>query len=236
MKRVALVLVMVALACTGAFLYQRSASHFAVAAGASPSAASSKAVSAKTATPESAASAKPASAVAHEGGETRDLRLGAFQFSVPVDWMQTNTGTRREVAFGTRDGRLGVSVQLVPATVSKAFLAAHAKHPLPEMTASLDPAQSARLTVNGLPVTVTGGTVGYAGGHRYPARFWVYRGKDAVLIINAFDGVHLYRRAVNTMAQSVRAVASSHVTAPTASHVSPFSYIERRFENLRGHI
>lgn len=234
MKRLLVIIVIVSLACTGVFFYRRAASHTAAASTAPPAkAASEKPASGKPATPKSpvakSVAAKPASA----GGETRDLRLGTFQFSVPVDWMQTNTGSGREVAFGTRDGRLGLSIQLVPIRMAKAFLAAHASYPLPEMTATLDPALSARRTVNGLPVTLTGGTVGYAGGQRYPARFWVYRSERSVLVINAFDGVNVYRKAIHAVAQSVRPFKPTHLVAASPSEPgSPFRAMEQRFLHL----
>lgn len=244
MKRLAIILAIVLIACTGVFFYRRSKSHSA-SASASASAvppttssatpAAAKPGDAKAASAKSAAT-KAASKTTKARGETRDLRMGLFQFSVPVDWMQTNTAAHREVAFGTRDGRLGVSLVLVPADKAKAFLTAHVQHPLPEMTASLDPALTSRKKVNGLSVIQTGGTVGYSGGKRYPARFWVYRGRGALLVINAFDGVGAYRKSINAMVSSVHEVGKSHPTATASTPGSPFSFMERRFVSLRAHL
>ena len=222
-----------------------TACHRGEAGHSSASPAPSTAVSgAPSAVPSKTATSKPPKGVASAisrarkvagANEMRSIQVGSFCLQAPTDWIQTNTGTRREVAFGTRDGKLGVSVMVIPPDKAEKFLKVHSVNPLPGMTAVLQPSLSGRKTVNGLTVLTSGGTVGYGGGRRYDARFWVYRGPNGVLVLNAFDGIASYRKALDAMCASVQEV-DRKATALTASEPNlwpPFSVLARRLSRYQ---
>lgn len=134
----------------------------------------------------------------------RDVRFSRYRFQVPEDWMQSSAGNSHELAFGTTDGRLGVSMMLVPRRHLAGYLRTRSMNPLPGTPARLGEVRVANRVINGLPVEVSHGVIHYDGGKTYEVRFWVFRGKDTALVVNAFDGVKLHNREIDAVVRSVR--------------------------------